>query len=168
MAAIALSQTQAGAAVTFLERACRAFDDAGVDYAVVGGQAVALHGVVRGTLDLDVVLRWEPEVVGAAEAALRKMGLVSRLPITAVHVVANRDRYIKERNLMAWTFYNPEVPLEEVDIIISYDLAGKPVSRVAVGGGSVAVLSAAALIEMKRASGRPQDLEDARALEKLR
>ena len=154
--------------MTFLERVCRAFDDAGVDYAVVGGQAVALHGVVRGTLDVDVVLRWEPEVVAAAEAALRKMGLVSRLPVAAADVVAHRDRYVRERNLIAWNFYHPQAPLEEVDIIISYDLAGKPVSRVAVGGGSVAVLSAGALIEMKHASGRPQDLEDAKALEKLR
>ena len=154
--------------MTFLERFCRAFDDAGVDYAVVGGQAVALHGVVRGTLDVDVVLRWEPEVVAAAEAALRKMGLVSRLPVTAADVIAHRDSYVRERNLIAWNFYNPQSPLEQVDIIIPYDLAGRLVSRIAVGEGSVTVLSAAALIEMKRASGRPQDLEDAKALEKLR
>lgn len=154
--------------MTFLERVCRAFADAGVDYAIAGGQAVALHGVVRGTLDVDVVLRWEPEVVAAAEAALRKLGLVSRLPVTAADVVAHRDRYVRERNLVAWNFYNPQAPLEQVDIIIPYDLAGGQVSRIAVGGGSLPVLSAAALIEMKRASGRPQDLEDARALEKLR
>ena len=154
--------------MTFLERVCRAFDDAGVDYAIVGGQAVALHGVVRGTLDVDVALRWEPEVVAAAEGALRKLGLVSRLPVAAADVVAHRDRYVRERNLTAWNFHNPHAPLEQVDVVISYDLAGKPVSRIAMGGGSVAVLSAAALIEMKRASGRPQDLEDAGALEKLR
>lgn len=154
--------------MTFLERVCRAFDDAGVDYAIVGGQAVALHGVVRGTVDVDVALRWTPEVVAAAEAALRKLGLVSRLPVTAADVCAHRDRYVRERNLVAWNFHNPQAPLEQVDVIISCDLAGKPVSRIALGGGSAAVLSAAALIEMKRASGRPQDVEDARALEKLR
>ena len=154
--------------MTFLERVCRAFDDGGVDYAVAGGQAVALHGVVRGTLDVDVVLRWEPEVIVAAEAALRKLGLVSRLPVTAADVVAHRDRYVREHNLLAWNFYNPQAPLEQVDIIVPYDLAGKPVSRIAVGDGSLVVLSAEALIEMKRASGRPQDLEDAKALEKLR
>ena len=31
---------------------CRALADADVDYAVVGGHAVALHGVVRGTIDV--------------------------------------------------------------------------------------------------------------------
>ena len=153
--------------MTFLQRVCRAFDDAGVDYALVGGQAVALHGVVRGTLDVDVALRWERPVVAAAEAALRKMGLVSRLPITAADVFAHRDRYVKERNLIAWNFFNPGAPLEQVDVIVSCDLAGKPVTRIAVAGVSVAVLSVTALIDMKRASGRPQDLEDARALEKL-
>ena len=160
--------TDARPGVTFLQRVCRAFDDAGVDYALVGGQAVALHGVVRATLDVDVALRWERPVVVAAEAALRKMGLVSRLPISAADVFAERDRYVNERNLIAWNFFNPRAPLEQVDVIISCDLAGKPVTRVAVAGGSVAVLSASALIDMKRASGRRQDLEDARALEKLR
>ena len=154
--------------MTFLERVCRAFDDAGVDYAIVGGQAVALHGVVRGTVDVDVALRWAPEVVAAAEGALLKLGLVSRLPVTAADVCAHRDRYVRERNLTAWSFHNPQAPLEQVDVIVPYDLAGKPVSRIAVGDGSVTVLSAAALIAMKCASGRPQDLEDARALEKLR
>ena len=154
--------------MTFLERVCRAFDDAGVDYAIVGGQAVALHGAVRGTVDVDVALRWAPEVVAAAEGALLELGLVSRLPVTAADVCAHRDRYVRERNLTAWSFHNPQAPLEEVDVIVPYDLAGKPVSRIAMGDGSVAVLSVAALIEMKRASGRPQDLEDARALEKLR
>ena len=33
--------------MTFLEQVCRALADADVDYAVVGGHAVALHGVVR-------------------------------------------------------------------------------------------------------------------------
>ena len=154
--------------MTFLERVCRAFDDAGVDYAIVGGQAVALHGVVRGTVDVDVALRWAPEVVAAAEGALLKLGLVSRLPVTAADVCAHRDRYVRERNLTTWSFHNPQAPLEQVDVIIPYNLEGRPVSRIAMGDGSVAVLSAAALIEMKRASGRPQDLEDARALEKLR
>ena len=96
------------------------------------------------------------------------LGLVSRLPVTAADVCAHRDRYVRERNLTTWSFHNPQAPLEQVDVIIPYNLEGRPVSRIAMGDGSVAVLSAAALIEMKRASGRPQDLEDARALEKLR
>ena len=39
--------------MTFLQRVCTALDDAGVPYALVGGQAVALQGVVRATVDVD-------------------------------------------------------------------------------------------------------------------
>lgn len=153
--------------MTFLQRVCAAFDDAGVAYALVGGQAVALHGVVRGTVDVDVVLRWRREALESAEAALRKLGLVPRLPITAADVFAHREEYVRQRNLIAWSFDNPRAPMEQVDIIITYDLLGKEVDRIALADRAVAVLSVPALIEMKRASGRPQDIEDARALEKL-
>ncbi len=153
--------------MTFLQRVCTVLDDAGVPYALVGGQAVALQGVVRATVDVDVVLRWQRQIVESAEAALRKLGLVSQLPITAAEVVANREEYIHKRNLVAWNFYNPNAPMEQVDIIITYDLADKQVDRVALSESTVAVLPVPALIEMKRASGRRQDIEDAQALENL-
>ena len=43
--------------MTVLERICTALREAGVRYAVVGGYAVALHGAVRGTVDIDVAVR---------------------------------------------------------------------------------------------------------------
>ena len=55
-----------------------------------------------------------------------------------------------------------------MDIIITYDLTGKRTRRVNLPDGPVDILALDDLIEMKRASGRPQDLEDARALERLR
>jgi hypothetical protein len=45
----------------FLKRVCQAFTDNHVDYAIVGGYAVALHGAVRGTMDVDAVLTEERE-----------------------------------------------------------------------------------------------------------
>ena len=29
-----------------------------IPYAIVGGHAVALHGAVRGTLDIDLIIKW--------------------------------------------------------------------------------------------------------------
>ncbi len=150
--------------MTFLEKICAVLREAGVRYAVAGGYAVALHGAVRGTIDVDVVLRWTQQALTGAEAALNGIGLVSRLPVTAREVFAFRDEYVKNRNLIAWNFYNPDNPLEQVDIIITYDLTGKRTRRVTLPSGPVQVLSAKDLIVMKRASGRPQDI---RALERL-
>jgi len=55
-----------------------------------------------------------------------------------------------------------------VDIIISYDLKGRRRQRLNTDEGPIYVLDITELIEMKRASGRPQDLSDVDALEKLR
>ena len=154
--------------MTVLEKVCGALREAGVRYAVVGGYAVALHGAVRGTLDIDVALHWSRANLLRAETALQGLGLVSRLPVTGNEVYDFRDEYIANRGLVAWSFHNPGDPLEQVDIVIAYDLAGKRTLRVDLGSGTVQVLCIDDLIEMKRNSGRAQDLEDAAALEKLR
>ena len=153
--------------MTTLERVCAALRDGQVRYAIVGGYAVALHGAVRGTIDIDLVLRWTRQTLIRAEAALNGIGLESRLPISADEVYAFRDEYIENRNLIAWNFHNPDDPLEQVDIVINYDLTGKKTRRFELPTGSVEVLSVTDLIAMKRASGRAQDIEDARALERL-
>jgi len=153
--------------MSFLNRVCSALADKNVCYAVVGGHAVALHGAVRGTVDIDVVLAWTLKYLKAAEQALIELGLVSRLPIGADDVFQFRDEYIQNRNLIGWNFYNPTNPTEQVDIVISYDLKAKKVGKIDTAGGPVRILGRKELIEMKRASGRPQDLEDVKALEKL-
>ena len=152
---------------TFLECVCRALREAGVDYAIVGGHAVALHGAVRGTVDVDVVVRWTRDAVARAEAALLGLGLVSRIPVTAQDVFDNRDEYVRQRNLIAWNFYHPSIPMNEVDLLIAYDLTDKHVDAVALPSGPVQVLSKRDLVEMKRQSNRAQDIEDVAALEKL-
>ena len=150
-----------------LTRICGALEQAGVRYAVVGGHAVALHGAVRGTVDIDIVLSWTQASLVNAERALTGIGLVSRLPIAAADILEFRDEYIQKRNLIAWNFYNPKDLSEQVDIVITYDLKGKRTKRIDLEDTSIRILSKADLIKMKRKSGRPQDKEDVMALERL-
>ena len=154
--------------MTALARICGALARAGVRYAVVGGHAVALHGAVRGTVDVDIVISWTRQSLVNAEKALMGIGLVSRLPISATDIFEFRNEYIQNRNLVAWNFYNPGDLSEQVDIIITYDLKGKRTKRIDLENTSIQILSKRDLIEMKRQSGRPQDKEDVIALEKLR
>jgi hypothetical protein len=153
--------------MTSLERICAALRHARVRYAIVGGHAVALHGAVRGTVDIDIAIAWSRKSLLATEKALQEAGLVSRLPITGNDVFDFRKEYIENRNLIAWNFYNPEDLSEQVDIIITYDLTSKRTKRIVLAGEPVQILSLKDLIEMKRKTGRPQDIEDVRALEKL-
>jgi hypothetical protein len=153
--------------MSFLTRVGAALDSAGVRYALVGGYAVALQGAVRGTVDVDVILAWNARSLRAAEEALKNIGLVSRLPITADEVFRFRDEYIRNRNLIAWNFYNPRDLTERLDIVIATDLKGKRVQNIRTVDGPLRVLARKDLIAMKRASGRPQDLADIAALEQL-
>ena len=153
--------------MTVIQKVCRSLDQSGVRYALVGGHAVALHGAIRGTFDVDIVIHWSQSSLMKTEQALRSIGLKSRLPVTAIEVYKFRDEYVRNRNLVAWNFFNSQNPIEQVDIIITYDLKGKKRQRLDTAAGPVHVLNRKDLIEMKRQSGRPQDLEDVSALERL-
>lgn len=152
----------------FINRVCQALEQQKVRYAIVGGYAVALHGAVRGTMDVDIVINWDLNSLRKTEKALNGIGLVSRLPLIADDVFNFRDEYVTNRNLVAWNFYHPGDISQQVDIIITYDLKSKGRKRVHTRSGLLQVLTLADLIRMKRESGRPQDIEDAKALEELR
>ena len=152
----------------FIYKIAKIFKKHKIKFAIVGGYAVALHGAVRGTVDLDIVLEFDKKSFIAAEEALKSMGLVSRLPVEAEKVFDFRLEYIKNKNLIAWSFWNPENPTELVDIILPYNLKGHKIKHLKSQDGDLPILSIDELIKMKRESARTQDLEDIKALEKLK
>lgn len=103
----------------------------------------------------------------AAAQALRSLRLEPRLPVSAEEVFDFRDEYIRNRNLIAWSFCDPRDPSRIVDIVITHDLRRLRLKTLALGGRRLPVLALPDLIAMKKASGRPQDLADIRALEEL-
>lgn len=152
----------------FLFEVVAALEKAEVPFAIAGGYAVALHGAVRGTVDVDIILRLSRSHFVAAEAALKTLGLAPRLPVSGAEVFDFREEYIKNKHLVAWSFSNPRDPSQLVDIIITHDLAKLKIKRIRSSGRTLPVLAVSDLIAMKKACGRPQDLEDIRALEDLR
>ena len=139
-----------------------------VQYTLVGGYAVALHGAVRGTVDIDFVVALNQRSYRQTEKALNSIGLKSILPISADDVFNFREEYIKNRNLTAWSFNNPDNPLEIVDIIITEDVKQiKSVIKI-FNGTRIKIAAIDDLIKMKKKSGRKQDIEDIKALVKLK
>lgn len=151
----------------FINIVCDVLQKAGIPYAIVGGYAVALHGAPRGTFDIDFVIEWSLKNLQETEKALKSLGLVSRIPVDAKSVYDFREEYIKNRNLIAWNFYDPVNLRHEVDIVITYDLKKATIKTVRLSNGKIRILSKKDLIAMKKASGRPQDLEDIKSLEQL-
>ncbi len=151
----------------FIHDVCSALNNAKIPYAIVGGYAVALHGAARGTVDVDIAIHWTLKNLENAEKVLKELGLVSLIPIDSSSLFHFRDEYIQNRNLIAWNFYDPKNPINQVDIIINYDLKSAHTKMISTSSGKIRVLSLKDLIAMKRASGRQQDLEDVKALESL-
>jgi predicted nucleotidyltransferase len=151
----------------FIKRVVQSLNKHKVRYALVGGYAVALHGVIRGTIDIDVVIALQKGQFTAAEQAMTAIGLQSRLPVSAEEVFDFRDEYIQNRNLVAWSFVHPHNPLEVVDILITEDVRHIQTTEIKVDRLTIKVASINELIRMKTLSARPQDTEDVKALEKL-
>lgn len=151
----------------WIEQLIDALERHEVKYAIVGGYALALHGVVRGTVDVDLVLKISRSNYRNAEKALAEMGLTSQLPVGADEVFDFREEYIRNKNMAAWNFTDPKDPTRAVDIIIAQDLSGMKVNKIKAGQLTLPVLSVRDLIRMKRKSGRLQDIQDIEALERI-
>lgn len=129
-------------------------------YALVGGYALALHGLVRATMDVDLVITLSEVEYELAEKTLLKIGLQSRLPIRAQDVFKMRKEYIENRNLIAWSFVDFKNPSRQVDILITEDLKNLDTIKISVGGRKIVVATLEELLRMKSKAGRPQDLID--------
>lgn len=151
-----------------IERIIESLNQHKVQYVLVGGYAVALHGAVRGTVDIDLVIALNKRNFRQTEKAMNDIGLNSKLPITADEVFNFREEYIEKRDLIAWSFINPDNPLEIVDIIITDD--AKQIKSIVktFNGTRLKVAAIDDLIRMKKKSARKQDMEDIKALEKLK
>ncbi len=152
----------------FLLQVVDALNREKVPYAVAGGYAVALHGAIRGTSDIDFIISLKPKHIAAAEVALKSVGLTSRIPVTHVEISQFRKEYISKRNLIAWGFVDPKDPTRMVDLLLLDDISKYTLVTKRVLNNTIKLLSIPSLIKIKRASGRPQDLEDIKALEKIK
>jgi len=138
-----------------------ALDAAHVDFLVVGAHALAAHGVVRGTGDLDVFVRPDPKNAQRRIQALRNFGV-----LLCAHGIRPEDF------TQPGAVYQLGLPPRRIDILtelagLSYEDAAADTKRTAVGHLQFRVPSIRALIRNKRATARPRDLEDARLPETL-
>ena len=150
-----------------VEAIARSFDGAGVPFIVVGGLAVAAHGYGRQTQDLDIVIRLRPDAVRGAFRALESLGYRPRVPVTAEGFAdaGQRARWIAEKGMVVLTFHSDLHRETPVDVFVSEPFDFAEEHRLAMveeiaPGAPVRVLRLEALLKLKQAAGRPQDLAD--------
>ncbi len=151
----------------------KAFQDSGVRYVLVGGLAVLLHGIDRLTADIDLVVDLAPEQASKAVGTLLDLGFMANAPVDARLFAETkvRERWRKEFGMLVLSFWDPENRRPTVDLFADYPmdfelLYGDSVS-VPLAATTVRIASLEHLIAIKRAAGRPKDLEDAARLAEL-
>lgn len=133
------------------------FNARGVEYLVVGAHALAAHGHIRATKDIDVWVRPDPANAPRVLKALRNFG-------APLHDLTESD--LSKPGVIF------QIGVEPLRINILTRIDGVTFAEAwddrepaNFAGISVPVLSRAHLIQNKRASGRKQDLADVEWLE---
>lgn len=129
-----------------------AFSEAGAEFLVIGAHALAAHGIVRATGDLDIWVRPTRE---NAERVMRAL-MVFGAPLMDLTI----DDLLK-----ADTVFQIGVEPSRVDVLsgisgVGFDEAWSRRIVLDIEGVTVPVLSRADFVTNKRASGRPKDLLD--------
>lgn len=135
------------------------FERASVEFLVVGGYAVGAHGRPRATKDLDLWIAGGANLERVA-VALAAFGLPESLQDAARSLDDDAVLYFGRPPLRVDL-------LRSIDGVRFQDAAPRAV-RLQLGDRVVPVIALEDLVANKRASGRPQDVADVAALEKIR
>lgn len=137
----------------------QALSDENVKYLLVGAYALAAHGYLRATVDMDLWVRPEADNADAVLRALTRFG-------APLHNLTRND--LEREDIV----FQIGIPPRRIDIItgasgLKFDDAYRNSIAVDMDGLEIRILSVTDLIQNKRAAGRMKDLADAEALEAL-
>jgi hypothetical protein len=139
-----------------------ALADAGAEFVVLGGHAVAFHGHPRATKDLDVLVRADRQNAKRVYQALASFGA----PLSQFEV--GEADFVTYDGVLQMG-----VPPLRIDILnradgITFDEAIAEGAGFELEGRKIPVIGRPALLKNKRAAGRVQDLADVKALERIK
>jgi len=126
----------------------RALHEAGVRHIIIGGFAVNAHGVIRPSRDLDIVPDPDPD-------NLRRL---TRLfaDIDARHANFRLETNLGDLDIMHW--------VAGIEAEPAYTARAAHALKAELEGVPLRVCGLDDLIAMKRAAGRPRDLDDLQRL----
>lgn len=144
-----------------------------IDYIVVGGVALVLHGVVRLTADLDLMVHLKHHNLEKFVSVMKELGYSPKMPVKAEDFIDPKVRmkWIQEKNMKVFSFYHPHQAIYLIDVFVNEPISYKQIQEDSViikaGNINIPIVSKRNLIKLKRISGRPQDIADIAALEEL-
>ena len=153
----------------------RRLDTARVEYVLIGGLAVNAHGVIRSTKDIDICPDPDPANLARLAKLLGDLG-VRQLGVEDEGFSEHEMPFDPTRatDLAQGGNFRLETPLGVLDLMqwvpgfeadSAYEALARDAAVATAFGVRVRVCSLAALLQMKRAAGRPRDLQDVADLE---
>jgi hypothetical protein len=140
-------------------RVIASLNDSGVDYVVVGGVALNLHGLVRATEDLDIFVRPDPENIARLRQALKSVWEDPDIDQIAAEDLCGDYPTVRYGPPHGTLYLDILTRLGEATTFADLDVEIKSVQ-----GTKVRVATPLTLYRMKKDTVRPIDHADARAL----
>ena len=133
----------------------RSFNSNGVEYLLIGGYALGVHGCVRATNDLDVWINASPENAARVDRALREFGFAT---------ASLSPELFRSPNMVRMG-----VPPMRIEILTSlsgveFQACYAEKEMIQLEDMVIPVISLARLRQNKAASGRLKDLADLESL----
>lgn len=150
-----------------------AFQKQKVKYVLVGGIAANLHGAMRTTADLDILVEMSDRNLAKVVRILKKLGYQVRQPVDPMGIADRntRENWIKNKHMKAFNFFKDR-DYQEVDIIIDspvpFETAKKDMIRVRIENLNLPLISIDHLIKMKQKAMRAIDQLDIHQLKMIK
>lgn len=148
----------------------RTLQEERVEYVVVGGLAINLHGVERATMDVDLVLAMDEGNLRRFLNAATRLKLRPSLPVPleALCDAKQVDNWVREKRLVAFSLQSGSLITPTVDIVVRpalpFDRMYRNRIEKDIGGVRLNLASIEDLIVLKTGTGRKQDASDIEAL----
>ena len=136
----------------------RLLNEKQVNYAIIGAQACAAHGFVRATQDIDILIEPTPENIEKTREALEAFGYDTG--------PASFEDFKTKKVLFRQYWLDTDIHPEAKGVTTKTALKNK--IRGQYENVFTYFVSLRDLIKMKKAAGRPKDLEDLRYLEEIK
>ncbi|MDO8414341.1 MAG: hypothetical protein Q7S51_11200 [Gallionellaceae bacterium] len=136
--------------------------------------AVQLHGFLRATFDIDLVVAMHDENLLRFIAVAKQYGLVPAIPvpIDTLRNASQIDQWHREKGMLAFALREPNIGGSVVDVLVRPEVPFDRLMANAVAGQLFArqvwIASIEDLLTMKRSANRPKDQLDIVALEKIK
>lgn len=135
-----------------------ALDENDIEYAVCGGLAMAVHGMARATLDIDLLIKAD-----SLENAYR-VGAENGYDIRGLDI-SFKERAVEIRRVSKIDDNGEVLSLDLLLVTPEVEDVWQTKETIDFLGRKLCVVSREGLIKMKRLAGRPQDLADIARLE---